>query len=299
MSVSVKLFEGEEVVGVIPSFQETETLESLRKLIVEEDVIEDEFVFLWCGKVSQFQEGVLKVEDIGGEIMMVGGKKVLRVEVGIGMGQVESESDGEYGGGQDMEQKSTERTTRDGEREEQKIKQPQELKRKATEVGGKVLAKEERSFAKAFHRQKPWELKQIKLYSEQQVVSSRGMRQEYFKFWNKRVKEFCLENPSYSKQRICAQINEQWRQKQQEILKTEADMKHNSKKPGTISNNMQRIEAANQELQALQNELGGAGLSQGKKERLLAEKQRLRSELKKAQETMRKNLKSGKSKKSA
>ena len=51
----------------------------------------------------------------------------------------------------------------------------------------------EEKWIAAFRYQLSWELKRIKIYSDDKVKKARGMCSEYLKFWNKQVKELCRQ----------------------------------------------------------------------------------------------------------
>ena len=151
----------------------------------------------------------------------------------------------------------------------------------------------------AFRRQSTWELKKIKIYTDEEIGSARGMRSQYLKFWNQRVKQLCRLTPNASRNTITTQVNDEWRKEQNSILSEEASIVQNvggklpeGLKPGTLHNNQQAIDLAQSELDQTQQKLEMKNICAEEKKRLLANKKRARSQLKRAQEAMRKNLSS-------
>lgn len=272
MYACIKLYTDDSIVAVIPRFELTNRLEDLRKKIDEDDLVEEPYTF---DRVSQSGEKETNVEDVAIDDENGGGssdRQVVKVFLKI------------------EEHERAQSTCKDS-------------KEKATDIGEKKPNMDEEKWKAAFKPQKPWEVKMIKIYSEEEVKRARGMRSTYLKFWNKRVKEICRQTPSASKAKISSQVNNEWRKEQTTILKTEANILDTTGekspeglKPGTLNNNMASINAASNELKEIEERLSEPTISSSEKKRLFANQKRAQSQMKRAQEVMRKNLKAKKHK---
>ena len=154
-----------------------------------------------------------------------------------------------------------------------------------------------------------WEVRGVKIYTSQEIESAKGMEKQRRIFWNDMAKKLCKETKN-SKQVIAQIINESWRKEQTGLLITKSkDLldaakemeKTNSKmKPSTIAKNIQRIRDSQKELERIDAEMKEAleqsplGDGINKRKRELEELQRAKkyhlSDIKKGQDAMRKNL---------
>ena len=149
-----------------------------------------------------------------------------------------------------------------------------------------------------------WEVRGVKIYTSQEIESAKGMEKQRRIFWNDMAKKLCKETKN-SKQAI-AQISRGEKEqtgllitKSKDLLDAAKEMeKTNSKmKPSTIAKNIQRIRDSQKELEridaemkeALEQSPQGDGINKRKRELERAKKYHL-SDIKKGQDTMRKNL---------
>ncbi|CAB4013741.1 Hypothetical predicted protein [Paramuricea clavata] len=268
MPACIKIENNGSVVAVIPAFELTRNLEELRNKIDEDELLEGKFTFTG---VTYQEEKDTAVEDVvlfDDEHCESSNKKVVKI-------QVTSAEECEVN---DICTGYTAKTPSSSNDEVEKWKS-------------------------AFRYQSPWEVKRIKIYSDDEVRKARGMRSEYLKFWNKRVKELCRQIPNASRKKITSQVDEEWRKEQNNILSAEASIleKIGGKspeglKPGTLHTNMKAIDDARSDLEATEAMLANKDISAVEKQRLIANQKRARSHLKRAQESMRKNLNAKKQK---
>ena len=242
----------DKVVGVIPRFELTDLLVSLRQQIDEDELEEVPFSFLRIipetENVNISSEEVVKVEDIAIEDENGGSSNKHVVKVQLNLHELLPGSPNPSSN---------------------------EVQTKSNEVAGKVIDKtqktaEEDVWKVAFRFQRPWEVKMIKIYSEEEISRARGMRSTYLKFWNKRVKEVCRKSPSASKKTVCNIVKE-WREEQKAILETEKAILDTSGansrvglKPGTLNNNMATINDVSQELKEIEEMLSEPKISNNK-----------------------------------
>jgi multidrug resistance efflux pump len=104
--------------------------------------------------------------------------------------------------------------------------------------------------------------------------------------------------PNASRKKISSQVDEEWRKEQNNILSAEAKIVEEigggkspeGLKPGTLHKNMKAIDHARSTLEETEAKLANKAISAEEKQRLLANQKRARAQLKRAQESMRKNL---------
>ena len=151
-----------------------------------------------------------------------------------------------------------------------------------------------------------WEVRGVKIYTQNDVQKAKGMEKKRREFWNKEVKRLCRET-NKSKNNIMKEVNIAWRQYhgtlllEEENLLQKLQVDNNSQtiskcKPGTLQKNFDRIRQNKNELDQVINEIDHtkAGSVVGKKRKLdeLEDKKScLLGEMKKAQDALRKNLK--------
>ncbi|KAJ7352822.1 hypothetical protein OS493_033633 [Desmophyllum pertusum] len=286
MSVAIKLYqrtlsesqEDQEFLAVIPSFPKTGCLDDLRRKIEEDELTSNgNYLFVQadhtCGKED---EKTLTIEVL---TCTTDDINIRQVDVQIKF--VEEET--EHTNNDDTVTAKEDHARHDA------------MSSSETEPSGTSWLN--------FKNPKPWEIKRIKIYTPEEISKARGMKSLYYNFWNKRAKALCSRAPNLSKQSICTKINEGWRYEQERILKEEAEVIHktehtppDSLKAGTLNNNMSSIEEASAKLRAVTAKLGGQKPLHASRKDLLAEQARAKSKLKRAQESMRKNLKIKKSK---
>ena len=283
MSVAIKLYKrallySQEFLVVIPSFPRTSSLHDLRREIENEELLSNgNYIFVHnaghaCGKED---EKTLTIEDLVNDDanILKDGRQV------------------------DVEIKFVDEETEDTSTEEN-VPEAAGATSDSCETESSTSASWQ-----TFKYPKPWEVKNVKIYSPDEIIKSRGMKSSYCKFWNKRAKELCSQAPNLSKKSICTTMNEEWRLEQERILKEEAEVINkteatppNSLKAGTLKTNISAIEEASAKLRSISAKLGNRATPPSSRKDLLAEQARARSRLKRAQETMRKNLKVKKSK---
>jgi hypothetical protein len=159
-----------------------------------------------------------------------------------------------------------------------------------------------------------WEVRGIKIYTSHEIESAKGIEKQRRIFWNDMAKKLCKETKK-SKQVIAQIINESWRSEQTSLLITkskdlldaakEIERTDSKMKPNTIAKNIQRIKGSQKELERINAEIKEASALVGqspqgnrickrKHELELEELQRAKkyhlSDIKKGQDTMRKNL---------
>lgn len=152
-----------------------------------------------------------------------------------------------------------------------------------------------------------WEVRGVKIYSLEEVEAAKGMEKKRRVFWNNMAKKLCKETTK-PKQIIGKTINEEWRKEQGNLLLAEQDLLLATEtetnvlscrklKPRTIGNNAQRIRNKQEELDKINARIDKAKKQlPGQKRKIeLDELERTKkfflSDMKKAQDAMRKNLK--------
>lgn len=285
MSVAIKLYQRplpdslQEFLAVIPSFPRSSSLSALRKKIDEEELINGSYVFvLHKADHSKEEETVMtalvhaKEQQVDLEIKFVA------------IDEDEKETVEEEGQGEDDLQDADDASTSVRGNSRGESSEP------STSVSWQI-----------FKSPKPWEVKNIKIYTPEEICKARGVKAAYCKFWNKRVKALC--SYAISKQSICKKVNDEWRLEQETILKKEAEIIQKAGEPapaglkaGTLNNNIYTIAEASTQLKGLTARLQDKNSPPASRKVLLAEQARAKSKLKRAQETMRKNLKVKKSK---
>ncbi len=291
-SVVIKLFEtvsqSRVFHAVIPSFPIKASLSDLRREIHEEDLLDGKYVFVNDGKVcAKDTEGELTVEASSSHAD--GADENCEDERPINVVEVKFVNDSEEG-----KNTSDETPTSDESSEELEDTRKSELSssRGTKREGAWQMFKLPNSL----------EVKQIKIYTSEEIGQARGMRASYLKFWNKRAKALCTKAPNLSKKTIYDKINDEWRLEQEQILKREAEVLEKSAeapvslKAGTLTKNMEAINEATEEMRETTSKLRGKSLSSSQRKELTAFQRRAQTKLKRAQDTMRKNLKVKKSK---
>ena len=162
------------------------------------------------------------------------------------------------------------------------------------------------------------ELRNIKIYSNSDIEKGKGSEKEYRRFWNEKVKQLAKDR-SISKNEIYKQVNESWKLKRCSLLEAEAQSVQelekiiaekvddwqapSTMKKATISKNIQRVRGAIESSQSLretvtslsqslkrdQNSVNRAEIERNVKKAKTSLASSL-SELRKAQDTLRKNL---------
>lgn len=155
-------------------------------------------------------------------------------------------------------------------------------------------------------RPSSWEVRGIKIYSEDEIVRSNGFEKKRREFWNNMAKTLCKETQK-SRAVIAKEINEAWRDYKTSLLLAEEKIlsetdtlgtsTKETMKPGTLVKNADRIRHNKNVLDATNVEIEDIRRSQDKgpqrkrKLEMLEEKKRFyQSDMKKAQDSMRKNL---------
>lgn len=148
---------------------------------------------------------------------------------------------------------------------------------------------------------KPWEAKGIKIYDLSEVESAHGYEKARREFWNKEAKK--LSCSKLSREEIAMKINQNWRKEKVAILENEFETivssgedagPSKSLKKKTLEKNMARIKNLETEILTVEEEI-----SRKKSEKtyghdsikcLQNRKSYLYSQMKKAQDSMRKSL---------
>ena len=167
------------------------------------------------------------------------------------------------------------------------------------------------------------DLRGLKIYTEDEIKKGKGSQAMYRQFWNKKIKEFA-KNRALSNDEICKRVNEEWRFHKTTLLvkeskdvdevmsqclksvggnNTQDGPKAKKMKAKTLPSNVSRMNAAVQQAEdltvqitlknkELQNAVNPASAGEIKSElsRLQASLDSTKSEIRKAQDTMRKNL---------
>lgn len=273
MLACIKIENDGSVVAVIPVFELSKSLKDLRNKIEEDELLEEQFAFTALIKHKEHhEEHETTVEDVvlsDDEHAESSYRRVVRIRVET-IDKCENDSG----------------------------KAIAKIEKKPSSPDKSVV----QQWKAVFNYQSPLELKRIKLYADDEIKKARGMRSEYLKFWNSRVKELCRQMPHASKDKITAQVNEEWRKEQTTILSIEATTlkemgikSPESLKPGTLHKNMQAINRAQSDLEQIEATLA-KNLSAAEKQRHIGNQKRARSQLKRAQENMRKNMNAKKQK---
>ena len=162
--------------------------------------------------------------------------------------------------------------------------------------------KTSRSTVSSFLRSpKPWEVKGIKIYSQQEIDAAVGYENQRREFWNQEAKNLS-RSTILSREHIAKRINELWRKEKATILQNELDAKlasgghqatPNTKK--TVCKNLERVKKLSDEINDVEENISRMekqkNTDSGSLSRLKHQKSCLMSQLKKAQDCMRKNLK--------
>ena len=158
---------------------------------------------------------------------------------------------------------------------------------------------------------KAWEIRGVKIYTQHEIETAKGMEKRRRMFWNERAKKLCIQTKK-SKCDLIKAVEVAWREHQATLLlheesllsRIQDDVRVNAApgqqkicKPGTIQKNANRIRQLVINLDQVNKDTSGIIKSEsgiGKKRKLneLEERKKcLLSEMKKAQDVMRKNLK--------
>ena len=157
-----------------------------------------------------------------------------------------------------------------------------------------------------------WEIRGVKVYTEEEIAKAKGMEKKRQLYWNDQAKKLCKDTTK-SKGQIAKSIDMAWRQHQSTLLLKEealvSQMKSTANtdpeifgkrkcKPGTIQKNADRIRQHTIALDEVNTELGASpinifqGPNAAKKRKMLVDRKKYHlTELKKAQDAMRKNVK--------
>lgn len=156
-----------------------------------------------------------------------------------------------------------------------------------------------------------WELRGVKIYSLEEIEVAKGIEKKRRVFWNDMAKKMCKETTK-PKQIIGKTINDEWRKHQANLLLEEQDLLSAATeaenkggnipcgrklKSGTIGKNAQRIRNNQDELAKITAQIDKVKKQEpGQKRKIeLNELERTKkfciSDMKKAQDVMRKNLK--------
>ncbi|CAB4027461.1 Hypothetical predicted protein [Paramuricea clavata] len=130
-----------------------------------------------------------------------------------------------------------------------------ELAELPREDRGHVGVKPSRMTISSFLRNpKPWEVKGIKIYSQQEVDTAVGYEKQRREFWNQEAKNLS-RSTNLSREHIAKCINERWRKEKATILQNELDAKlasgvhqatPNTKK--TVCKNWERVKELRDEI---------------------------------------------------
>lgn len=157
-----------------------------------------------------------------------------------------------------------------------------------------------------------WEIRGVKVYTEAEIAKAKGMEKKRRLFWNDEAKKLCKDTTK-SKGQVAKSIDIAWRERQSTLLLEEEALlsQMNSTtntdpelfckrkcKPGTLKKNADRIRQHTVALDEVNTQLSASpinvfqGPSEAKKRKVLVDRKKYHlTELKKAQDAMRKNLK--------
>jgi hypothetical protein len=154
-----------------------------------------------------------------------------------------------------------------------------------------------------------WEIRGVKVYTEAEITKAKGMGKKGRLFWNDEAKKLCKDTTK-SKGQVAKSIDIAWREHQSTLLleeeallsqmnsTTNTDPEFFGKtkcKPGTIKNNADQIRQHTVALDEVNTQSSVnifQGPSEDKKRKVLVDRKKYHlTELKKAQDAMRKNLK--------
>ena len=139
-------------------------------------------------------------------------------------------------------------------------------------------------------------IKGIKIYSEDEIEKGIGKEKERRRFWNKKARELCKAN--IKKQDLYSRIHDEWRAHKASSMTKEAKRNEGKEKStlkkGTLMGNIARVDQAKQKLEDLLKEIkkeeNSCCIEKSKKvKRLREELQATRSEIRKAQDALRKS----------
>ena len=281
-NVCIRIFEtvsgSQEFLAIIPSFAKTGTISNLRREISNGELLtKEEYVFVNNERAYEIkEEDDVTIDEFATDANI---KDVISIE------------------GKFVKEDETATATSD-EDESLDDLETSRATSTASEPSGSENSKTKSAFWQVFKYQNSWEMKNVKIYSTEEINKARGMRAAYFRFWNQRVKALCSQTPNISKRSLCQQINEEWRSEQHSILQQETEVLKKttetppaSLKSGTLNANLLRMEEATKELEDTTDKLTNKTLSAKERNDYEAVQRRAKSNLKRAQESMRKNLK--------
>jgi hypothetical protein len=190
MYVTVKIIKDAKVLAILPTFEDNSSLEALRTEIEEDDILDgliSFFVNIESGsKIASDEEDLLHLENVATKSGYHDGMPVVEIHV----------SERTY----DEEEENTDMAAG---------LEPEQKKEKKEVYFGLLKSP------------KTWELKQLKMYNEDEIVNSRGKTRDYRLFWNRRVQELCKSRSELRKGKITEKINEEWRVEQANLLERE------------------------------------------------------------------------------
>lgn len=157
-----------------------------------------------------------------------------------------------------------------------------------------------------------WEIRGVKVYTEEEIARAKGMERKRRLFWNAEAKKLCKDTTK-PKGQITKTIDVAWRKHQSTLLLEEEALLSQIKsttnidtemfgkrkcKPGTIKKNADRIRQHTIALDDVNTQLSANPIDiiqepdKSKKRKMLVDRKKYHlTELKKAQDAMRKNLK--------
>ena len=328
MSV-IKIFEGENNAFILPHFIESKTLWDLRTQLTQDGFVPaNNYQFIFGGVlVFTAQENILSVKAVATqESTTSDGRNILRVQTSyiptnkpneqIAVGSTKGEplkaaqSEGHLtelaciGECESRKEPSNEADIKLGKFECDPYKHEYDQYKRLQENSEHSLTPKQRLRSYPILRSpKPWEVRGIKIYSLSEIESATGYEKPRCEHWNKEAKSLCCST-NLSRSEVVQKINESWRKEKRRILEHKLENISSGKEAGpskslkksTLENNMERIRHIESELSAIEEEISKSKYkiesptNQSTIKRLQSRKSYLYSQMKKAEDSMCKNL---------
>ena len=307
MSV-IKIFEGENNAFILPHFIESKTLRDLRTQLTQDGFVPaNNYQFIFGGVlVFTAQENILSVKAVATqESTTSDGRNILRVQTSyipmnkpneqIAVGSTKGEL------GQPKSEPLKAAQSEGHLTESACIGECESRKEPSNEAD--ITPKQRLRSYPILRSPKPWEVRGIKIYSLSEIESATGYEKPRREHWNKEAESLCCST-NLSRSEVVQKINESWRKEKRRILEHKLENISSGKEAGpskslkksTLENNMERIRHIESELSAIEEEISKSKYkiesptNQSTIKRLQSRKSYLYSQMKKAEDSMRKNL---------
>lgn len=199
---AIKVTKDGETVGILPNFDEKDTLSNLRDEIFEDLGLSNFAYLLQDTPIDFSEESALKVEAVAQQINL--DNNCLSVELTSSELYLSKTTD------VNTSFNPTVFSSFSGSTEQHLNQQPEPTS--AINMSKPAIA------ASMFlHRPTSWELRGVKIYTAEEVEMAKGMEKKRRLYWNEMAKNLCNKTKK-SKQDILRLIDEAWRKEQTGLL---------------------------------------------------------------------------------